>query len=76
MAPWRKITGRERMWEQHESIRGRNYTWWQVPVTTLTLECGHTKVYRGDGVPSKKVRCAACEPKEESCRPEPSAAAS
>lgn len=75
MAPWRKITGRSETWEQHESIRGRHYTWWQVKITTVTLDCGHTKVFRGDSVPKAKVRCPACAPKEETCPPAPSAAA-
>lgn len=59
-SPLRKITNRSETWEQHESQRGRNYTWWQTRVTTVTLECGHTKVFRGETIPKAKVRCTAC----------------
>lgn len=64
MQPWRKILKRERAEESHTSLRthGRKtlFNYRMVFVTTLFLECGHTKVYRGDGVPEGKVRCPTC----------------
>lgn len=59
MEPWRKIKGRVRTQEEHIG-KSRCFTWWMVPITTLHLECGHTKVYRGDYVPGEKARCSAC----------------
>lgn len=54
---WRKITQREQIKEEHVGRR----SWWVTLVTTLTLECGHQKVYRGyGGVPKTKVRCKDC----------------
>lgn len=59
MKPWRKIVRRERVNEEHIG-KGRGFTWWMVEVTTVYLECGHAKVYRGCGVPAQKVRCSEC----------------
>lgn len=73
MAPWRKITGRSEKWEQHTSSRGRLFRWWQVRITTVTIDCGHTKVFRGDGIPKAKVRCPACL-ESAPCQANPSAA--
>jgi hypothetical protein len=58
---WRKITTRDRHLEEKSSIRGRMFSWRAIPVTTLTLECGHTKVVRGDNVPKHKALCKKCE---------------
>lgn len=58
---WRKVTGRDRCLEEKSSIRGRTFSWRATPVTTLTLECGHTKVIRGDNVPKHKTVCKECE---------------
>lgn len=55
-APFRTIVSRN---VQHEEHVGRR-SWWMVEITTLTLQCGHTKVYRGCGVPREKVRCRTC----------------
>lgn len=67
--PWRKIVGSTRTQEEHSSKRGRQFTWWVVMIHTLTLECGHQIVKRGDcGIPTTKVRCAECG-KEPSCHP-------
>jgi len=67
MSPWRKIKQKVRTQEDHVG-KGRGFTWWMVPITTLHLECGHTKVYRGDYVPSEKARCFACLDTLEPCR--------
>jgi len=52
----RKIVERITNWEQHV---GKG-SWWQVPVTTLKLECGHEKVCRGSDVPKHEVICDEC----------------
>jgi len=70
MAPWRKIVRRERETEEHIG-KGRGFTWWMTESTTLHLECGHTKVYRGMSVPAKKVRCSECSVPLEASPPEP-----
>lgn len=58
---WRKITGQVRKLEEKASIRNRYFSWRAVPVHTLTLECGHMKVVRGDNVPKKRTLCEECE---------------
>lgn len=58
--PWRKIVRRTKAKDEHVRLTTRTFNYWMVPVTTLHLECGHTKVYRGDYVPEKKARCALC----------------
>jgi hypothetical protein len=45
--------------EKFSMYRGR-FNYRMVEVTTLVLECGHRKVYRGDGVPTVKVLCKEC----------------
>lgn len=66
MLIWRKIVRRVKTEDAHGSLRshGRmlHFNYHMVPVTTLHLECGHTKVYRGDSVPKKKVLCSSCPP--------------
>lgn len=52
----RKIVASKVEWEQHFGRR----VWWQVPVTTFRLDCGHEKVYRGHSVPKRSVKCAKC----------------
>lgn len=60
--PWRKIVRRESRYENHESFRGRSYSFRAVRVHTLYLECGHTQERRGYCDPPKhKVICKDCE---------------
>lgn len=59
-APWKKIVSRSRAKDVSVTFRGRNFTYHMVPVTTVTLECGHQHVYRGSGVPKLKIRCKLC----------------
>ena len=41
--------------------RSRIWCWRAgTKVTTVTLACGHTKVYRGDSVPKDKALCKQC----------------
>lgn len=64
-------TGKSRVWcrivqfkhdrEEHTSLRGRMVSWRAIPVTTLTLECGHEKIIRGDKVPKRHTACQECE---------------
>jgi hypothetical protein len=53
----KRIINSTRKLEDHVGKR----SWWCVPVTTLTLECGHTRVYRGHQVPKNKCKCKECE---------------
>lgn len=61
--PWRKIVRRDTRTEERASHSRRTFSWWATEVHTLTLECGHTQVRRGDrySVPKKKVICKCCE---------------
>lgn len=53
----RRIVSRVVVREQHAG----KCSWWQIPVTTLKLECGHEKVYRGDSVPKHAATCPVCD---------------
>ena len=54
-----KIVKTSSKWEQHFG-KSKTFTWWQTKVTTLTLECGHQKVYRGDSTPKSTAICKEC----------------
>lgn len=55
----RKIVSRTSREEEHVG-KGPLFSWWCVTVTTVNLECGHQKVYRGDNTPAKTVLCKIC----------------
>jgi ribosomal protein S27E len=57
----RLIVDRDITWKRRCSGSNRLvFSWAQVKVTTLKLECGHTKVYRGDYAPVLRVKCDEC----------------
>jgi len=58
---WKKIVRHTSQDEEHTSRRGNTLSWWKIKVTTLRLECGHTKVYRGDYFPTMRTVCPVCE---------------
>jgi hypothetical protein len=64
VAQYRSIVGRKTQREPNRtSVRGRLFTWRAgTDVTTVTLSCGHTKVYRGfkDSAPKEKALCHEC----------------
>lgn len=60
MTIWRKITHRSQIKEEKVSLTRTLFNYRMVPVTTVTLECGHQKVYRGGNVPGTKAQCKEC----------------
>jgi hypothetical protein len=60
MKPWRSIVKRNVRKKENTSVNGRTWRWWVSYTTTLTLSCGHTKVFGGDGGPAHKARCNEC----------------
>lgn len=60
MKPWREIVKRRVKRQENTSVRGKSFTWWVSFTTTLTLSCGHTKTFGGDGGPMHKARCPEC----------------
>lgn len=54
------IVSRKVTYEEHIG-KGRFFSWRAVKITTVTLECGHTKTFRGDYVPKKTTSCNCCE---------------
>ena len=62
MKPWRRIVGKKKAKDETVKLSTKSFYYHMVPVTTVTLECGHKKVYRGScaHVPQEKARCSAC----------------
>lgn len=58
---YRAIVGRKVEKEpDRTSVRGGAFSWRRgIDIITVTLECGHQKVYRGEA-PKEKARCAEC----------------
>jgi hypothetical protein len=69
--PWRTIVKRTVKQKEHSSSHGRTMRWWVSFTTTLTLSCGHKKVFGGDGGPTIKARCNECSDIPEEPKPEP-----
>lgn len=66
MAKWQKIVSRAKHKEPSkctpETSKARIWVWRAgTDVTTLVLECGHKKAYRGSYVPARKALCKECE---------------
>jgi hypothetical protein len=59
----RKIVSSRKNWDETVNLTPRTFYYRVIPVTTLVLECGHTKVYRGDYVPKHKALCHVCKQK-------------
>lgn len=57
----RKIDKVTTVREEHASLHGRTYRWWSVAIHTVHLECGHTKIYRGDNCPTASANCKQCD---------------
>lgn len=59
---YQMIIGRKVEQEPNKtSVRGRTFSWRRgVDIITVTLECGHQKVYRGNA-PKRKAQCEECE---------------
>jgi hypothetical protein len=47
--------------EEKSSSSSRSFNWSSIEIHTLTGQCGHTKVHRGSGGPTKFFICADCE---------------
>lgn len=60
MKLWRRIVASSRAKEEHVSLTTRTFNYRAVFVTTITLECGHKRVYRGDSAPSSRALCREC----------------
>ena len=60
---WRTIVSKTESKDESISLTPRTFNYRMVPVTTVTLSCGHQNVYRGSWVPKAKVRCKQCPPK-------------
>lgn len=58
-----KILRRETQYEEKVSMSGRIFSWRRLWLTIVHLECGHTKTFRGEYVPSHQTRCSVCEGK-------------
>lgn len=58
---WRKIVRCDIRRDESVTMTAYTYSWSSTDVHTLTLECGHTKVYRGHAAaPKHKALCKAC----------------
>lgn len=57
-APLRTVVARTDRSETRSYANGGGF--WIVEITELRLDCGHTKIYRGQYVPKGRVRCAEC----------------
>ena len=49
--------------EEKQSMRGRLFSWRKIEITTVTAECGHTRVIRGlyPRVPKHFNPCKDCQ---------------
>lgn len=56
--PRRTVTARTQKLEYHDYKRG--YGFYTTSTITLTLECGHEKIFHGDRAPKHATRCEAC----------------
>lgn len=61
----RKVVRRVDTKDEKVNLTPRTFYYRMTPVTTLILECGHTKVYRGDYVPKHKALCKECSRADE-----------
>ena len=59
-APLRLIVDKTEKWDERASLTPKTFSWSKTKVTTLKLECGHSKVYRGDYAPVLRVKCLEC----------------
>ncbi len=53
---FRKVVKVDTAMEQHV---GPN-VWWQIPVHTVHLDCGHARIYRGDFHAKGRALCREC----------------
>lgn len=70
MAVFREIVARSRSQAPNRQTpahsRSRTWSWRRgVDIWTLTLSCGHTKVYRGDYTPKNMALCKECSAHEQ-----------
>jgi len=66
--PLRKIIKKTEKWSERVNLTQKTFSWSKTKITTLKLECGHTKVYRGDYAPAARVKCNECAKEQETAR--------